>query len=94
MSVDVHVRGQQGINFFTVGRIIMWIMDIYNLIMDYCILVRSLNDGFLFSICLQTRNYLLMLNDGQELCMLGLLMNYCDVFVSCLDSHSDGTHSL
>ncbi len=21
-------------------------------------------------------------------------MNYCDVFISCLDSHSDGTHSL
>ncbi len=24
----------------------------------------------------------------------GLLVNYCDVFISCLDSHSDGTHSL
>ncbi len=23
-----------------------------------------------------------------------LLMDYCDVFISCLDSHSDGTHSL
>ncbi len=21
-------------------------------------------------------------------------MGYCDVFISCLDSHSDGTHSL
>ncbi len=21
-------------------------------------------------------------------------MDYCDVFISCLDSHSDGTHSL
>ncbi len=21
-------------------------------------------------------------------------MNHCDVFISCLDSHSDGTHSL
>ncbi len=29
---------------------------------------------------------------GQELC--GFLVDYCDVFISCLDSHSDGTHSL
>ncbi len=24
----------------------------------------------------------------------GLLVDYCDVFISCLDSHSDGTHAL
>ncbi len=24
----------------------------------------------------------------------GSLVDYCDVFISCLDSHSDGTHSL
>ncbi len=24
----------------------------------------------------------------------GLLVDYCDVFISFLDSHSDGTHSL
>ncbi len=30
--------------------------------------------------------------DGLEWC--GLLVHYCDVFISCLDSHSDGTHSL
>ncbi len=23
-----------------------------------------------------------------------LVVDYCDVFISCLDSHSDGTHSL
>ncbi len=33
-----------------------------------------------------------MLTDGLEWC--GLLVDYCDVFISCLDSHSDGTHSL
>ncbi len=33
-----------------------------------------------------------MLIDGPEL--YGLLVNYCDAFISCLDSHSDGTHSL
>ncbi len=33
-----------------------------------------------------------MLIDGLELS--GSLLVYCDVFISCLDSHSDGTHSL
>ncbi len=33
-----------------------------------------------------------MLVDGLEWC--GLLVDYCEVFISCLDSHSDGTHSL
>ncbi len=32
-----------------------------------------------------------MLIDGLEWC--GLLVDYCDVFISCLDSYSDGTHS-
>ncbi len=42
----------------------------------------------------QTHSFSLhkMLIDGLEWC--GLLMDYCDVFISCLDSHSDGTHSL
>ncbi len=30
--------------------------------------------------------------DGLESCWL--LVGYCDVFTNCLDSHSDGTHSL
>ncbi len=33
-----------------------------------------------------------MLTDGLE--WYGLLVDYCGVFISCLDSHSDGTHSL
>uniref|UniRef100_A0A8C1XAX3 Ras-related protein Rab-28 n=1 Tax=Cyprinus carpio TaxID=7962 RepID=A0A8C1XAX3_CYPCA len=33
-----------------------------------------------------------MFTDGLECC--GLLVDYCDVFISCLDSQSDGTHSL
>ncbi len=38
-----------------------------------------------------------ILMDLFQLCLLewcGLLVDYCDVFISCLDSHSDGTHSL
>ncbi len=30
--------------------------------------------------------------DGLEWC--GILVDYCDVFISCLDSYSDGTHSM
>ncbi len=30
--------------------------------------------------------------DGLDSCLL--LVDYCDVFISCLDSDSDGTHSL
>ncbi len=32
------------------------------------------------------------ITDGLAWC--GLLVDYFDVFISCLDSHSDGTHSL
>ncbi len=37
-------------------------------------------------------SFYLTLADGLESC--GLLMNYCEVFICCLDSDSDGTHSL
>ncbi len=41
-----------------------------------------------------TNNFTLhnLLTDVLEWCVL--LVNYCDVLISCLDSHSDGTHSL
>ncbi len=32
-----------------------------------------------------------MLTDWLESC--GMRVDYCDAFISCLDSHSDGTHS-
>ncbi len=41
---------------------------------------------------LQTRSFWISVIDGLEWC--GLLVDYCDVFISCLDSHSDVTHSL
>ncbi len=51
-------------------------------------------DRLKFKWFLQTHSFSLhkILIDGLEWC--GLLLNYCDVFISCLDSHSDGTHSL
>ncbi len=86
MMVNSDVSGQQGMTLITGESIIM----------DY---------GFIFSpeamvktpwwICFsQKHSFSLhkLLIDGLEWC--GLLVNYCDVFISCLDSHSDGTHSL
>ncbi len=62
------------------------------------ILVRSdslklktlrLSDGFVFY---KYTAFCFTLTDGLKWC--GLLVDYCDVFISCLDSHSYGTHSL
>ncbi len=49
---------------------------------------------FMMDLFLTTYSFSLhnKLTDGLEWC--GLLVDYCDVFISCLDSHSDGTHSL
>ncbi len=87
MWLDFNVRGQHEINFFTGGSVII----------DY-ILAKS--DSLKLKtpqwwICfLQTHSFWLhkTLIDGLE--WSGLLVDYCDVFISCLDSHSDGTHSL
>ncbi len=72
-------------DFFTGGSIIM----------DYItgILVKSILIMDLFFTNIVKMFWLhKMLIDGLEWC--GLLVDYCDVFISCLDSHSDGTHSL
>ncbi len=54
------------------------------------LMLKCLNDGFVS----YKHSFLLLkiLTDGLE--RYGLLVDYCDVFISCLDSHSDGTHSL
>ncbi len=69
--------------FFSVVKAILWIG------------IKGLKLKTSLWICfLQTRSFWLhkTLTDGLEWC--GLLVDYCDVFISCLDSHSDGTHSL
>ncbi len=83
------MRGQQEIEFSTRGSVIM--------IVDWYLARRNRLKLKLSSwwICfLQTCSFSLhkMLIDELEWC--GLLVDYCDVFISCLDSHSDGTHSL
>ncbi len=81
MQVDFNVRGQQGMNFFTGGSVNM----------DYELTPLTQLRWICF---FETWMFLLhkILIDGLESC--GLLVDYCDVFISCLDSHSDGTHSL
>ncbi len=79
ISLLIHFRPD---HFFTGGSVIM----------DYGLVFYLKTSWW---ICfLQTRSFCLlkMLTDGLEWC--GLLVDYCDVFISCLDSHSDGIHSL
>ncbi len=64
--------------FFTLEEALLWIMESY--------FSWQRLDGFVPVFCLQKT-----LTDGLEWC--GLLVDYCDVFISCLGSHSDGTHS-
>ncbi len=80
MLVDSAVRGQQWLKFFTEGSIIM----------DCGLkLTFQVKNAFLQTCRFSLRKTLI---DGLESC--GLLVDYCDVFISSLDSHSDGTHSL
>ncbi len=84
MWVDCDVRGKHGMDFFLWRKRYYWLWT--------RILARS--DGFMLMMDLFLTNTQLhkTLIDGLEWC--GLLVDYCDVFISCLDSHSDGTHSL
>ncbi len=50
----------------------------------------GLNDGFI-SYKHAAFSLHRMLIDALDSC--GLLVDHCEVFISCLDSHSDGTHS-
>ncbi len=54
--------------------------------------VKCLDDGFVYykhaAFCFTKQKLI----DDLEWC--GLLVDYCDVFIRCLVSHSDGTHSL
>ncbi len=72
------------------GWILMWETTadaLFHWRKSYYGLWTHISSWICFSFCL-----LQMLTDGLEWC--GLFVDYCDVFISCLDSHSDGTHSL
>ncbi len=63
-------------------------------IMERGLIKIKLKASFWWVCFLQTCSFCLLkiFNDWLEWC--GLLVDYCDVFISCLDSHSDGTHWL
>ncbi len=87
LSVDFNVRGQQGMYLFTGLNVIMH----YELGQKWPFKAKTS-----WWICfLQTHSFSLhkMFTDGLESCG-SLYCDYCDVFISCFDSHSDGTHSL
>ncbi len=75
-------------NFFTGETIFLYIIVF---IIYYWFEVKSLLMTDLFLTNMQLLFHKMFI-DGLEWC--GLLVDYCDVFISCLDSHSDGTHSL
>ncbi len=76
---------------FSLDETMLWIMDLFFGQKQWFEVKKLLDDELVF---LQTHSFCLLktLIDGLECC--GLLVDYCDVFISCLDSHSDGTHSL
>ncbi len=55
------------------------------------LMLKHLNGGFVYYKYLAF-HFHKMLIDGLESC--GLFVDYGDVFISSLNSHSDGTHSL
>ncbi len=84
MSVDFDVKGQQGMDFFN------WRKRYYELWMDILsriggLKLKCLNDGFV-----SYKHATFHFTTGVVWIACGLL--WC--FISCLDSHSDGTHSL
>ncbi len=74
-------------NFFTGGSALWTIYFSWNQWFENV----SMMDLFLL---LKTRSFCLLKTLITALEWCGLLVDYCDVFISCLDSHSDGTHSL
>ncbi len=54
--------------------------------------VISSENTLMVNLFLTNTPFIASLIDGPE--SYRSLVDYCDVFISCLDSHSDGTHSL
>ncbi len=72
-------------------KAILWIMDSYFSQKQQFENQKHPDDRFIFFTNMKLSLHQ-MLTDCLQWC--GLLVDYCDVFISCLDSHYDGTHSL
>ncbi len=81
MHISLLIQARQ---LFYLEKALLWILNTY-FSQKQCAKVKSiLMDLFL------TNTQLIV---SQDINWCGLLVDYCDVFISCLDSHSDGTHS-
>ncbi len=58
----------------------------------YGLWTQILDKNILMMDLFLTKSFCFTSDDVLEWC--GLFVDYCDVFIICLDSHSDGTHSL
>ncbi len=86
MLVDCDVRGQQG-KYFSMQKVLLWIMD------SYFGQKRTLKVKMPYWwICFCKNVQLFTSHDINWWTGFGLVGDYCDVFISCLYSHSDGTH--
>ncbi len=83
MFVDFDVREQQGIDFFTGGSVIMNYGLIFSPYFHSYFKKVKLN-------LLSDTNMQVFTSQDVNWCDV----DYCDVFIICLDSYSDGTHSL
>ncbi len=83
----VHNKTQSD-DFFTGGEVLLWLWTRI-LAGSNELMLKCLDDLFLTNTQFFSSQYI---NWWLEWC--GILVDYCDVFISCLVSHSDGTHSL
>ncbi len=91
--VDFDVRDIRRWTFYPLEEALLWTMDLY-FGHKRQFEVKTYNDVDLFPIQTSIFWIYIALINGLECCLLINRLDYCDVFISCLDSHSDGTHSL
>ncbi len=69
-------------------------------LLEKCLICAYFSPDSDETICFSMEKAMLWIEDSRHLSpahwleWCGLLVDYCDVFIGCLDSHSDGTHSL
>ncbi len=83
----ISVRGQQGIDLFSGGIVIMDYGLVFWPGVTSKMKLKCFNDGFIYKHAVWLHTMLIGGLDWRD-------VDYCCVFIICLDSHSDGTHSL
>ncbi len=90
-TADKNHNNPQEIHTTPVHQLMSWVVNSFMFIWNKSIIFVFLTSNGHF--CLQTQ---VLISEAGNWWTIGcwLLVDYCDVFISCLDSHSDGTHSL